>query len=227
MVYSRTYREESIHMNTNTRKIAATGMLCALTYVVMAVGRVPVVLFLKYDPSDIVVTLGGLIWGPMTAFTVSAVVAVIEMLTVSDTGILGCIMNVVQTVSFACTAALIYRRRRTLGGAVAGLLTGCAAMVAVMMLWNYFLTPLYMGYPREAVAALLLPAFLPFNLLKAGLNASVTFLLYKPVVTALRKSGFVPAGGGQTNSRPAGLLLAAAFVAVSCVLFILAWNDVI
>lgn len=226
MVYSRTYREESIHMNTNTRKIAATGMLCALTYVVMAVGRVPVVLFLKYDPSDIVVTLGGLIWGPMTAFTVSAVVAVIEMLTVSDTGILGCIMNVVQTVSFACTAALIYRRRRTLGGAVAGLLTGCAAMVAVMMLWNYFLTPLYMGYPREAVAALLLPAFLPFNLLKAGLNASVTFLLYKPVVTALRKSGFVPAGG-QTNSRPAGLLLAAAFVAVSCVLFILAWNDVI
>ena len=195
MVYSRTYREESIHMNTNTRKIAATGMLCALTYVVMAVGRVPVVLFLKYDPSDIVVTLGGLIWGPMTAFTVSAVV--------------------------------IYRRRRTLGGAVAGLLTGCAAMVAVMMLWNYFLTPLYMGYPREAVAALLLPAFLPFNLLKAGLNASVTFLLYKPVVTALRKSGFVPAGGGQANSRPAGLLLAAAFVAVSCVLFILAWNDVI
>ena len=227
MVYSRTYREESIHMNTNTRKIAATGMLCALTYVVMAVGRVPVVLFLKYDPSDIVVTLGGLIWGPTTAFTVSAVVAVIEMLTVSDTGILGCIMNVVQTVSFACTAALIYRRRRTLGGAVAGLLTGCAAMVAVMMLWNYFLTPLYMGYPREAVAALLLPAFLPFNLLKAGLNASVTFLLYKPVVTALRKSGFVPAGGGQANIRPAGLLLAAAFVAVSCVLFILAWNDVI
>lgn len=227
MVYSRTYREESIHMNTNTRKIAATGMLCALTYVVMAVGRVPVVLFLKYDPSDIVVTLGGLIWGPMTAFTVSAVVAVIEMLTVSDTGILGCIMNVVQTVSFACTAALIYRRRRTLGGAVAGLLTGCAAMVAVMMLWNYFLTPLYMGYPREAVAALLLPAFLPFNLLKAGLNASVTFLLYKPVVTALRKSGFVPVGSGQANSRPAGLLLAAAFVAVSCVLFILAWNDVI
>lgn len=227
MVYSRTYREEFIHMNTNTRKIAATGMLCALTYVVMAVGRVPVVLFLKYDPSDIVVTLGGLIWGPMTAFTVSAVVAVIEMLTVSDTGILGCIMNVVQTVSFACTAALIYRRRRTLGGAVAGLLTGCAAMVAVMMLWNYFLTPLYMGYPREAVAALLLPAFLPFNLLKAGLNASVTFLLYKPVVTALRKSGFVPVGSGQANSRPAGLLLAAAFVAVSCVLFILAWNDVI
>ena len=152
-------------MKKDTRKIAAAGMLCALTYVVMAVGRVPVVLFLKYDPSDIIVTLGGLIWGPMMAFAVSAAVAVIEMLTVSDTGVLGCIMNIVQTVSFACTAAAIYQKRRTLGGAVAGLLTGCAAMVTVMMLWNYFLTPLYMGYPREAVAELLLPAFLPFNLL--------------------------------------------------------------
>ena len=224
MVYSRTYREESIHMNTKTRKIAATGMLCALTYVVMAVGRVPVVLFLKYDPSDIVVTLGGLIWGPMTAFTVSAVVAVIEMLTVSDTGILGCIMNVVQTVSFACTAAVIYRRRRTLGGAVAGLLTGCAVMVAVMMLWNYFLTPLYMGYPREAVAQLLLPAFLPFNLLKSGLNAAFTFLLYKPVVTALRKSGCIEGAEQRGGGRHRGLLLLAAAVIVTCVMLILVLN---
>ena len=214
-------------MHTKTRKIAITGMLCALTYVVMAVGRVPVVLFLKYDPSDIVVTLGGLVWGPMTAFTVSATVAVVEMLTVSGTGILGCVMNIVQTVSFSCTAAALYRRRRTLGGAVAGLLAGCAAMAAVMLLWNYFLTPLYMGYPRQAVAELLLPVFLPFNLLKGGLNASVTFLLYKPVVTALRQSGLAPAGAAQTGGRPVGLLLAAAFVAASCVLFILSWNGIL
>ena len=111
---------------------------------------------------------------------------------------------------------------------MAGLLTGCAAMVAVMMLWNYFLTPLYMGYPREAVAELLLPAFLPFNLLNAGLNASVTFLLYKPVVTALRKSGFVPAASsGQAKGRPTGLLLAAAFAAVTCLLFLLSLKHMI
>ena len=215
-------------MNVKTRTIAVTGMLCALTYVVMAVGRVPVVLFLKYDPSDIVVTLGGLIWGPMTAFAVSATVAVAEMLTVSSTGVLGCAMNIVQTVSFACTAAAIYRRRRTLGGAVAGLLAGCAVTVAVMLLWNYFLTPLYMGYPREAVAELLLPVFLPFNLLKSGLNASVTFLLYKPVVTALRKSGLAPAAGAaRPGAKPTGLLLAAGLVAATCILFILSWNGII
>jgi len=45
---------------------------------------------------------------------------------------------------------------------------------------------------REAVAKLLLPVFLPFNLLKGCLNAGFTCLLYKPVMTALRKSGYQP-----------------------------------
>ena len=78
-------------MNSKTKRIVTIGMLCAITYLVMAVGRIPVVLFLKYDPSDIIVALGGLIWGPMTSCVVSVTVAVIEMVTVSNTGILGCI----------------------------------------------------------------------------------------------------------------------------------------
>ena len=64
--------EEALLMNNNAKKITIIGMLCAVTYAVMAVGRIPVVLFLKYDPSDVVVTLGGLIWGPMTSCTVSS-----------------------------------------------------------------------------------------------------------------------------------------------------------
>ena len=168
-------------MNSKTKKIITIGTLCAITYVIMAVGRIPVVLFLKYDPSDVIVTLGGLIWGPMTSCVVAIIVATIEMITVSDTGILGCIMNIVQTISFACTASAIYKEKRTMSGAVISLFAGCAAMVAVMMLWNYLITPLYMGYPRETVAELLLPAFFPFNLLKSMLNAAITFLLYKPV----------------------------------------------
>ena len=60
-----------------------------------------------------------------------------------------------------------------------------------MLLWNYWIAPIYMGYPREAVAALLLPAFLPFNLIKGGLNAAITLVLYKPVVTALKRSRLI------------------------------------
>lgn len=41
-------------MNGKTKKLTTIAMLCAITYVVMAVGRIPVVLFLKYDPSDVI-----------------------------------------------------------------------------------------------------------------------------------------------------------------------------
>lgn len=214
-------------MNSKTKKITMTAMLCAIAYVAVAVGRIPVVLFLKYDPKDVVITLGGLIWGPMTSCIVSVIVSFIEMLTISETGILGCIMNIVSTCSFACVAAYIYRKRHTLSGALFGLVLGSISMVVVMLLWNYLITPLYMGYPREAVVELLFPAFLPFNLLKAGLNAGITFFLYKPVVTALRKTGFVENQSQQTEKKTIGIYLLFALIIASCVLLVLSINGLI
>ncbi len=166
-------------MNCKTKRITAIGMLCAITYVTMVVGRIPIILFLKYDPSDVIVTLGGFIWGPMTSCIVSVIVATLEMITVSDTGILGCIMNIVQTLSLR-VRRLSFTKKHTLSGALIGLASGWLITVIVMLLWNYLVTPLYMGYPREAVVELLLPAFLPFNLLKGGLNASITFYCISP-----------------------------------------------
>lgn len=173
-------------MNRQTKNLSAVGMLCTLAYAAAAVGRVPLVLFLKYDPKDIVIALGGLLLGPSASFFIALAVSLAEMFTISETGVLGLIMNVVSSCSFACTAALVYRRQRTFSGAAAGLLCGWLCMVPVMLLWNYFIAPIYMGYPREAVVELLIPVFLPFNLIKGGLNAAVTLLLYKPVLTAWR-----------------------------------------
>ena len=214
-------------MNSKTKRVTTIGMLCAITYATMVVGRIPIILFLKYDPSDVIVTLGGFIWGPMTSCIVSVIVATLEMITVSDTGILGCIMNIVQTLSFACTASIIYKKKHTLSGALIGLASGWLITVIVMLLWNYLVTPLYMGYPREAVVELLLPAFLPFNLLKGGLNASITFLLYKPIVTALRKSGYISTLEKEARQQHTGLLILANFIIVTCVLIILSMNGII
>ena len=114
-------------------------------------------------------------------------------------------------------------------GAVAGLLTGVVLTTAVMLLWNYLITPIYMGYPREAVKALLIPAFLPFNLLKGGINMALTLLIYKPVVTALRSAGLVPAserGEGEKVSRT-GIVLVAALILITCVFFILVLRGIV
>jgi predicted membrane protein len=80
-------------MNTKTKKITAMAMFCALAYVAVAVGRVPLVLFLKYEPKDVILTIGGLIFGPLSVIVMSVIVAFVEMITISTDGIIGFIMN--------------------------------------------------------------------------------------------------------------------------------------
>ena len=65
-------------------------------------------------------------------------------------------------------------------------------MLIIMLLWNYIMTPIFMGVPREAVLEMFIPLLIPFNLLKAALNSALILFLYKGVVTALRKSRLIP-----------------------------------
>ena len=174
--------------NSKILRVAMIGMLCALAYIAVAFGRIPVVLFLKYDPKDVIIALGGLSLGPGAAALISVIVSLLEMITISDNGIIGFLMNVISTCSFACTAAIIYKKKHNFTGAVLGLLSGLLSMIILMILWNWLVTPLYMGVPRSAVVDLLIPAFLPFNFVKGGLNMSLTLLLYKPIMRALRRS---------------------------------------
>lgn len=172
-------------MNRSTKTITAAAMFCALAYAAAAVGRFPLVLFLKYDPKDIVIAVSGFALGPAACFAVTLAASLLELLTVSENGVLGLMMNVISSCSFACTAALVYRRRPGRSGAALGLLCGWGCMIPVMLLWNYLAAPIYMGCPREAVAELLLPAFLPFNLIKGGLNAALALALYRPAVRCI------------------------------------------
>ena len=87
-------------MKRDTKKLTTVAMLCALAYIVMFVARIPVVLFLKYDPKDVVIVIGGFLFGPLTSFAISAVVSLVEMITVSDTGLWGLLMNILSSCSF-------------------------------------------------------------------------------------------------------------------------------
>lgn len=177
------------------RTITSLGMLTAIAYVVMLLSKaLPQVSgFLQLDVKDTVICIGGFVFGPLAAAIISIVVPLVEMLTASDTGPIGMIMNVLATASFCCTAAFIYKKMHTKKGAVIGLTLGVIALTAVMLLWNYLITPLYMtNFSRADIAAMLPTIFLPFNLVKGGLNMALILVLYKPVVTALRRAKLVP-----------------------------------
>lgn len=215
-------------MNINkTKKITTLGMFCALAYIMMVVVKIPVVAFLKYEPKDVIITLSGLIYGPLYSLAVSLVVSFVEMITVSDTGIIGFFMNVVSTAAFACTASVIYRKKRSVGGAVAGLAVGVVFMTAVMLLWNFVMTPVFMNTARADVAAMLVPVFLPFNLLKGTVNACLTYMLYTPCVNALRSVGLAAPSQSSSAKKPQlRFVLPCLLIIVVCVIIILKYNGV-
>ena len=197
-------------------------MLTAIAYVVMYVSKLlPQVFgFLQLDLKDTAICIGGFVFGPLAAAIISIVVALVEMFTVSDTGIIGCVMNILATASFCCTAAFVYKRFHTKKGAVAGLVLGVLSLTAVMLLWNYLITPLYMpNFTRADIAELLPTVFLPFTLVKGGLNMLVILLLYKPVVTALRKAHLIPESqsGMEGQKLNAGFLLFVSFLLATLV----------
>ena len=133
-----------------------------------------------------------MIFGPIYAVLMSVAVATLEFFTMSDTGLYGFIMNVLSTTAFTVIASLIYRRKKTLFGAVLGFVIGAVFMTAVMCLANFLITPYYMGVTRSEIVAYIPKLFLPFNLLKAIFNSSIAMFLYKYVVTALRRAKVLP-----------------------------------
>ena len=193
------------------RTLVAMGMLTAVAYVVMLLSKtLPSVSgFLDFDFKDVIICISGFIYGPLSAAIISIVVAVIEMFTISHTGPIGLLMNILATCAFCCTATFVYKKRHTMMGAVIGLACGVVVLVVVMLLWNYLITPIYQKVPREVVAAMLPTVFLPFNLAKGGMNMAATLLLYKPVVTALRKARLVAPSqsAGQGRKLNPGFLL--------------------
>lgn len=178
-------------------RMVMIALFCALAFAVMPLFRINVV-FLTFDIKDAIITVGGLLFGPLAAVIISAVTALLEFLTIGDTGVYGLLMDFVSSASFAVVAALIYRFRRDLWGAVIGLLAAVFSMTAIMLCMNLLIVPLYTPGVTVAVVAGMLPTLiLPFNLTKAVLNAALVMILYKPVSIALRYARVKIAGASM------------------------------
>jgi riboflavin transporter FmnP len=143
--------------------------------------------FLVYDPADIPIIISAFAFGPMAALAITFVVSFIQAFILGGDGIIGFFMHLVSTGAFVLVAGLFYKYNKTKKRAVIALILGILVMCISMMGWNLIITPIFMGVPREAVIGMLLPIILPFNLLKSGINALITFFIYKPIARFLHK----------------------------------------
>ena len=209
-------------------------MFTALAYLTMIVLRIPDIGgFLTMDLKDVIITISAMFFGPISAVFIAITVPFLEFLTISGTGVYGLIMNILSSLTFSLTASLIYKYKKTLWGAVLGLLAAIFAVTAVMMGANLLITPYYTGMTTEAVASLIPKLLLPFNLTKAIFNAAVTLVLYKPLTSAMRRTDFfgkkraeasaeiTPEDRKKAKIRTAILLSVATVIAVVSILVIL------
>ena len=213
-------------MNMTTKKITTLGMLCALAVIVNLLIHfplIPSVEFLSYDAKDVI---GGFIYGPGSAFIMSVITSLLEIM-YRGGNLLDVLMNVISTCTFACVAAWIYKRDHTREGAFIGLGAGIVCCVLSMLLWNYIVTPIYFGMPREAVVSILVPGILPFNLLKCGLNSGLTLFLYKPIVGIFRRTSLVEHSSGGDHAITKGTVLIGLFICASVICFILGFQGII
>ena len=67
------------------------------------------------------------------------------------------------------------------------LVCGSVTMILLMVPLNLLFTGYFMGTPIETVKALLLPAIIPFNAVKAFGNSLITLLLYKTISRIFKK----------------------------------------
>jgi riboflavin transporter FmnP len=156
-------------------------MLTAVGVVVSFIIDIPILPFadfLKYTPSDIPTLLGSFAFGPVIGGAVALARALLHgLLTGFRNGSIGYVMDSVSALALAVSVGMVYRVRKTRGGAVAGLLVGSVAMTVVSVALNYF-----WSYPAYGVpTALVWTTALPFNLLKCLINGVMVFVLYKPL----------------------------------------------
>ncbi len=165
------------------RKMATMAILSALSIVLMLLIKFPLILaapYLIYEPADVPILIGSFLFGPLSGLLITVVVSAIQAL-MSPDGVVGFVMHVIATGTIVVTAGLIYKIMHSRKGAIVALVAGTLAMALIMIPVNLVIQPRFYGIPIETVKSLLIPAIIPFNLLKAGLNSLLTFIVYKAV----------------------------------------------
>lgn len=170
----------------SVHKLVGVAVLAAMAFVLMATVQIPVLPqapYLRYDPSDAVALLGGILYGPGPAVAVVFLKDVLYLL-FRARGPFGPLADFVAAATFVAATSWAYHRGR--GALVPRLLraaaVGILARVLVMIPGNFVILYLQFGMPPERVAKMLLPIFVPFNAVKAAANALLALFVLAPAV---------------------------------------------
>ena len=233
------------HRLNAAHTITTIAMLAAISGVLMVI-EIPLFFapsFYKLDFSELPVLICAFYLGPVSGVVCEFLKVLIKLLLKgTSTAFVGDLANFLVGCSFVLPAAIVYQKTLSKKGAVISLAVGTAVMTVFGSFFNaWFLIPRFAvmyGMPLEAIVSmgtqingaitnlstLVLFAVVPFNLLKGCLNATITVLLYKPVVQGLRHAHLLPPSktpGRMPVKRRLAVWLGALAVLAVCIVLIL------
>lgn len=165
----------------STKQLVVMALMCAIALLLSFIEfpLFPAASFLKLDFSLVPTTVVGFAYGAGPGLVVGLACAVAHAAITGNW--VGCLMSCIVAVVYIVPAAIIYRRMHTMKGGIVGLVVSTVCLVVGIIVANLIIDPLFYGMPFEAVAALVVPAILPFNVIKGVLVSTLTLLVYKSI----------------------------------------------
>ena len=190
----------------STRNLVAVGILGAIGAVLMILNfNIPTIMpsFIKLDFSELPAIIATFAYGPIGGIMVCLIKNLLNFILASNTGGVGELSNFILGCAYVIPAGLIYKKNRTLKGAIISALVGSVTSGCVSFFSNYFLIyPLFtlIGWPMEAIIGMYTLIFpkitelwqallyfnVPFTFIKCMLTSVITFLVYKRISPLLR-----------------------------------------
>ena len=170
--------------NTNrwsTKQLVTMALMCAIAILLSFIEFpiMPAASFLKLDVALVPSAVVGFAYGTGPGVLVGIVSAVAHG-AISGNWV-GCLMNIIVACAFVAPASVIYAKNRTFKGAIIGLVVATICLVVAAILANIIVDPLFYGMPVDAVMGLIVPAILPFNIIKGVVVSLLTALVYKSI----------------------------------------------
>lgn len=170
--------------------VVLTALFAALSVVSILVLQVPLIPsapFLKYDMADIFIIICTLTAGIIPGTTALLVTCLIQAFLLGGDGWIGFLMHFIASEAMVLIFGTVCRKAKTLPRLVISAVASTIATTALMIPLNLVFTGIFLGATVAGVAAMLLPAIIPFNLLKAGINCTAAVILYLAVSPLLKK----------------------------------------
>ena len=179
-----TYAQNQAVQNTNrwsTKQLVTMALMCAISILLSFIEFpiMPAASFLKLDVALVPAAVVGFAYGAGPGVLVGIVSAVAHGAITGNW--VGCLMNIIVACAFVIPASAIYKRNRTFKGGVIGLCVSTVCLVIAAIIANIVIDPIFYGYPLNAVMGLIVPAILPFNIIKGVVVSVLTALVYKSI----------------------------------------------